>query len=108
MRLLTAGSLVRVQLGEPRRGEPFGSPRFCTKTRLYFIGCRSFLAKGHVRAGYSLASAHKQLWLTANLLRLSACGAAGIFFVRLTHIGTNYDCLDFYYKKLTKFLIIFS
>ena len=44
---------VQVLSGAPRRGEPFGSLRFYTKTRLHCIGCRSSSAKKHAHNAFA-------------------------------------------------------
>jgi hypothetical protein len=62
---------VRFSSLPPRRGDPYGSPYFCTKIRLHFVGCRSFSVKSHVCCGYVFASAgmtpplHYQLFTSA-------------------------------------------
>ena len=65
---------------------------FISKTRLHFIGCRSFIAKGHVRVGYSVANAlitplaHYQPFARAP-------AAQNIFAVRRRNCSTGFRAI---------------
>ena len=92
---------MRINRSHPLfRGEPFGSPCFfCAKTRLHFIGCRSFFAKRHVCVGYSLASALITPLAHYHLFARNVSAAYGQLFRPREPKSTNFD------RSLSIFLI---
>ena len=75
MRLLTAGSLVRVQLEEPRRNGLYFVPIFLMRKISHTCRRSSFFAKRHARLACSLVNALTTAYCRYHLFAIQAPSA---------------------------------
>ena len=88
---------VRFPSPAPRRGEPFGSPRFSAKTHGFNLSPAAPLSqKDNVCVGYLFISALITPWLTTSCLR--ACGAEVSFLVGKARPKQSKLCFGLFFK----------